>query len=122
MSTTAAEYAKSDSALAASEDFKKAYAKYHEVPSADVIEKAKAGLEKNNHKVTVVANKEEALKTLVSLIPDGVSIHNTSSTTLVRFCPTRAGFSCRLPRCCPLSSNALGSPYIPTSPFTPSAS
>jgi hypothetical protein len=87
MSASAESFLTSDAQLAANDAVKAAHAKYSKVASDAVIEKTKAALEKKNHGVTVVANKEEALSTLVGLIPEGVTIHNTSSTTLVRPLP-----------------------------------
>lgn len=84
MSTSAQEYLASDSALHSDKAFKALFDKYSKVASDDVITKTKEALEKKNHKVTVVADKAEALKTVIDLIPEGASIHNPSSTTLVR--------------------------------------
>jgi len=56
--------------------------KYSHPASNEAIEATKKALEGKTHKVTVVDTKEEALKTLVSLIPEGASIYNAGSTTL----------------------------------------
>lgn len=47
------------------------------------IQKTKEALEKNNHDVTVVSNGADALEEIKKLVPDGSSINNTGSTTLV---------------------------------------
>lgn len=75
----------SDAQLAGqAETFRAAYEKYSKVADDATIETVKAALEKKNHKVTVVASKEEALAAVIALVPEGASVHNTSSTTLVR--------------------------------------
>ncbi|KAF9580400.1 hypothetical protein BGW38_002971 [Lunasporangiospora selenospora] len=50
--------------------------------SAERINAAKAGLEKNGFKVHVVDSKASAFETLKNLIPQGASINNAHSTTL----------------------------------------
>ena len=84
MSASAESFLTSDSQLAANTEFKPTFDKYSKVASDETIAKVKAALEKKNHSVVIAANKEEALKTVIDLIPEGVSVHNTSSTTLVR--------------------------------------
>lgn len=81
---TAESFLTSDAQLAALETFKATFEKYSKVADDATIETVKAALEKKNHKVTVVASKEEALKAVIALVPEGASVHNTSSTTLVR--------------------------------------
>ena len=82
MAATAESFFTSDAALASNDAAKAAFAKYSKAASDAVIEKTKAALEKKNHAVTVVADKAAALAALIDLIPEGVTIHNTSSTTL----------------------------------------
>ncbi|KAI9239294.1 MAG: prespore-specific protein [Podila humilis] len=50
--------------------------------SAERVNAAKAGLEKNGFKVHVVNTRADAFETLKSLIPAGASINNAHSTTL----------------------------------------
>lgn len=78
---SASQWIKEDADLVANENIKALYEKYSKVPSDDVIEKTKAALEKKNHKVTVVENGAAALEAIKALIPEGASVHNTSSTT-----------------------------------------
>lgn len=80
----------SDAQLAAQADFRPVFEKYSKVADDAAIETVKAALEKKNHKVTVVATKEEALKAALAAVPEGASVHNASSTTLVRFGPISA--------------------------------
>ena len=85
MAQTALSFLTSDKQLSENTGFKALYDKYSTVPSDETIDKVKKGLESKNHAVTIAANKEEALKSLIALIPSGVTLHNTSSTTLVRY-------------------------------------
>ncbi|KAG0287701.1 hypothetical protein BGZ97_007025, partial [Linnemannia gamsii] len=55
---------------------------YSKPASAERINAAKAGLEKNGFKVTVVNTRADAFEALKNLIPAGVSINNAHSTTL----------------------------------------
>lgn len=74
----------SDATLAGNADFRSVFEKYSKVADDATVETVKTALEKKNHKVTVVATKEEALAAVIALVPEGLSVHNTSSTTLVR--------------------------------------
>jgi len=56
--------------------------KWNRAVSNDRIEKAKKAFEEKKIKVSVVGNKQDALKALIGLIPDGASIMNAGSTTL----------------------------------------
>jgi len=56
--------------------------KYSKLATDDVIAHFKAEAEKKTFVVHVVNNKEDALKALVSVIPDGSQITSTGSTTL----------------------------------------
>jgi len=51
--------------------------------SQEHIENTKKALEAKKMKVTVVANKAEALKTIVDMVPQGASVMNAGSTTLI---------------------------------------
>lgn len=75
---------KQDATLSADEGFHKLFEKYSKVASDASIATTKAALEKKNHKVTIVDNGKEALEALQNMIPEGASVYNTSSTTLVR--------------------------------------
>lgn len=73
-----------DEQLKSNDALKKLHAKYSKVASDADIDATVAGLIKQNHTAVVVSSKDEALKTVLSLLPKGVSINNTGSTTLVR--------------------------------------
>lgn len=75
----------SDEQLKANTAFQALHAKYSKVASDADIAATVAGLEKNNHTAIVVATKDEALQAVLKLLPKGVTINNTGSTTLVRF-------------------------------------
>ncbi|KAG0280507.1 hypothetical protein BGZ95_009827 [Linnemannia exigua] len=55
---------------------------YGKAASADRVNAAKAGLEKNGFKVHVVNTRDDAFVALKNLIPAGASINNAHSTTL----------------------------------------
>ncbi|KAG0036674.1 hypothetical protein BGZ82_003888 [Podila clonocystis] len=55
---------------------------YSKPASAERVNAAKAGLEKNGFKVHVVNTRADAFETLKHLIPAGVSINNAHSTSL----------------------------------------
>ncbi|KAF9912825.1 hypothetical protein EC991_008691 [Linnemannia zychae] len=55
---------------------------FSKAASADRVNAAKAGLEKNGFKVHVVNTKDDAFVALKNLIPAGASINNAHSTTL----------------------------------------
>jgi len=56
--------------------------KWSRAVSNDRIEKAKKAFEEKKINVTVVGNKQDALKALIGLIPEGASVMNAGSTTL----------------------------------------
>jgi hypothetical protein len=64
--------------------FRALHAKYSVLASDEQIAKTKAGLESKGHSASVVSTGVEALELITSLIPDGVSVYNTGSTSLVR--------------------------------------
>lgn len=57
--------------------------KYSRPASDEVIAKTKAALESKGHKVTVVSTPEEAVNLIKESIPEGASVYNAGSTTLV---------------------------------------
>ena len=57
-------------------------ARYGQPASDDSMDKTKAALEENGHKVTVLASKKEAFEFLKKLIPPKASVNNGHSTTL----------------------------------------
>jgi hypothetical protein len=57
---------------------------YTKPASDESVERAKKGLESQGHIVTVVNTPEEALEAIKKLIPEGVTVANGGSTTLVR--------------------------------------
>ncbi|KAF9905754.1 hypothetical protein EC991_001357 [Linnemannia zychae] len=59
-----------------------ANSKYRHLPSDETVEKTKKALEARGFHVHVVANKDEAFKKVVSLIPAGSSVNTAHSTTL----------------------------------------
>lgn len=82
---SAESFLKSDSELAGKlSTFQPVFDKYSKVAEDATIDIVKTALEKKNHKVTVVSSKAEALQAAIDLVPEGASVHNTSSTTLVR--------------------------------------
>lgn len=66
------------------EDAKKTaeHAKYTKLADKDTVEKTTKALETHGVKVTLAANKEEALKIVKESIPAGASVFHTASTTL----------------------------------------
>jgi len=56
--------------------------KYSQLASVEAIARFKAAAEKKNYSVHVVNTREEALRQLVSSIPDVSQVFNTGSTTL----------------------------------------
>jgi len=58
------------------------YDKYSKLADAATVEKTKAALEGKLHKVSVVNSKEEALKTVLELIPKDATVYNPASTSL----------------------------------------
>ncbi|CAG8621826.1 5098_t:CDS:2 [Racocetra fulgida] len=56
--------------------------KYAAVASEASIQTTKSGLEANQHEVTILETREEALEFLKNLIPKGSSVNNDHSTTL----------------------------------------
>ena len=55
---------------------------YTSIPSKEVIDRTMDALKENNFKPEFVSTKEEALKRIQEIIPEGVSLMNGSSTTL----------------------------------------
>lgn len=55
---------------------------FHQLASPEAIDRIVSSLKKHNYIPHYVTSKEEALRTLVELIPDGVSLMNGTSTTL----------------------------------------
>jgi uncharacterized phage infection (PIP) family protein YhgE len=66
------------------DSFKALHSKYSVLASDDQIAKTKAGLESKGHTTSVVETGAEALALIQTLIPDGSSVYNTGSTSLVR--------------------------------------
>lgn len=65
--------------------FKAAHEKYSKIASAEVISATQSALKAKGYaSVFVAQNGAEALEAIKSLIPDGSSVHNTSSISLVR--------------------------------------
>jgi hypothetical protein len=58
--------------------------KYSKIASDDAVQRTKDALAAKTFKVDVVNSGSEAVELLKSLIPQGVSVHNGASTTLVR--------------------------------------
>lgn len=58
--------------------------KYSRPASDESIAKTKAALESKGHKVTIVSSAEEAVNLIKESIPEGASVYNAGSTTLVR--------------------------------------
>jgi len=59
-------------------DFKR----FASLPNDETVERTKESLKKNNMNVIVVNSKEEALKAVVNLIPEGASVNMASSISL----------------------------------------
>ena len=57
--------------------------KYTRPAPEETIENTKKALESKGHKVTVVSTREEAVTLLKEYIPEGASVYNAGSTTLV---------------------------------------
>jgi len=65
--------------------FKALHAKYSKLASDESLSRTQQGLESKGHKVSIVDTGSDALSLITSLIPEGSSVHNTGSTSLVRF-------------------------------------
>jgi hypothetical protein len=57
--------------------------KYSALASEDKVNATAQALQGKGYKVSVVNNKQEALEEVKKLIPNGASVFNASSTTLV---------------------------------------
>jgi len=84
MSVTASDFAKSDEKLAADADFKKVFDRYSHLASEDALTKTVKALTEKKHSVKVCKTSKEAVEYLNQLIPDGSSVSNGGSTTLLQ--------------------------------------
>lgn len=64
--------------------FKAAHQKYSKGASAETINTTRDALKAKGYQVSVAQTGADALEVIKSLIPDGSSVHNTASTSLVR--------------------------------------
>ena len=67
--------------------FKALHLKYGGLADDAAINATKEGLEKKGHSVSIVSSGAEALEKVKSLIPEGASVYNTASVSLVCLYP-----------------------------------
>lgn len=82
MSTTA-ELIAADAQLQTA-TFDEAHQKYSKLASAEQIEATSEALKAKGYAVSVAQNGAEALELVKGLIPEGATVHNTASVSLVR--------------------------------------
>lgn len=81
--STAAELIAADAQLQTA-TFQAAHQKYSKLASAEQIEATRDALKGKGYNVQVAQTGAEALELIKGLIPEGATVHNTSSTALVR--------------------------------------